>query len=84
MTVGEQCPRCGTALVVHGSFPTRGVRFGFKPQVTGLKVGFRQGDGLAFVGPCRWTQQGEQEGTAGDQREKAAYCHSLVRSPSHG
>ena len=32
MTDGEQCPRCGKALVVHGSFPTRGVRFGFRPE----------------------------------------------------
>jgi hypothetical protein len=31
MADGEQCPRCGKALVVHGSFPTRKVRFGFRP-----------------------------------------------------
>ena len=28
----EECPRCGKELVVHGSFPTRGVRFGFRPE----------------------------------------------------
>ncbi len=28
----EQCPRCGKTLVVHGSFSTRGVRFGFRPE----------------------------------------------------
>jgi hypothetical protein len=27
----EQCPRCGNALVVHGSFSTTG-RFGFRPE----------------------------------------------------
>ena len=27
-----QCPRCGQALVVQGSFSTRGVRFGFRPE----------------------------------------------------
>jgi hypothetical protein len=32
MADGEQCPRCGQALVVHGSFSSRGVRFGFRPQ----------------------------------------------------
>ena len=32
MADGEQCPRCGEALVVHRSFPTRGVRFGFRPE----------------------------------------------------
>jgi hypothetical protein len=32
MTDGEQCPRCGKALVVHGSFSTRGIRFGFRPE----------------------------------------------------
>ena len=32
MADGEQCPRCGKALVVHGSFSTRGVRFGFRPE----------------------------------------------------
>jgi hypothetical protein len=31
MAVDEQCPRCGKALVVHGSFSTRG-RFGFRPK----------------------------------------------------
>jgi hypothetical protein len=32
MADGEQCPRCGQALVVQGSFSTRGVRFGFRPE----------------------------------------------------
>ncbi|MFO0809107.1 MAG: hypothetical protein U0746_10820 [Gemmataceae bacterium] len=32
MTDGEQCPRCGKALVVHGSFSQRKVRFGFRPE----------------------------------------------------
>jgi hypothetical protein len=32
MADGEQCPRCGQPLVVHGSFSTRGVRFGFRPE----------------------------------------------------
>lgn len=32
MADGEQCPRCGKALVVHGSFSTRGIRFGFRPE----------------------------------------------------
>jgi hypothetical protein len=32
MADGEQCPRCGQALVVHGSFSTRGVLFGFRPE----------------------------------------------------
>jgi hypothetical protein len=32
MVDGEQCPRCGKGLVVHGSFSTRGVRFGFRPE----------------------------------------------------
>jgi hypothetical protein len=32
MAVSEQCPRCGKALVVHGSYSTRGVRFGFRPE----------------------------------------------------
>ena len=32
MADGEQCPRCGKALVVHGSFPSRGIRFGFRPE----------------------------------------------------
>jgi hypothetical protein len=32
MADGEQCPRCGEGLVVHGSFSTRGVRFGFRPE----------------------------------------------------
>ena len=32
MTDGEQCPRCGKGLVVHGSFSQRGVRFGFRPE----------------------------------------------------
>ncbi len=32
MADGEQCPRCGQGLVVHGSFFTRGVRFGFRPE----------------------------------------------------
>ena len=27
-----QCPRCGQALVVQGSFSTRGIRFGFRPE----------------------------------------------------
>jgi hypothetical protein len=31
MAGDEQCPRCGKALVVHGSFSTRG-RFGFRPE----------------------------------------------------
>ena len=30
---GEKCPRCGQALVLHGSFPIRGIRrFGFRPE----------------------------------------------------
>jgi hypothetical protein len=32
MANGEQCPRCGKELVVHGSYSTRGVRFGFRPE----------------------------------------------------
>jgi hypothetical protein len=32
MVDSEECPRCGKALVVHGSFPTRGIRFGFRPE----------------------------------------------------
>ncbi len=32
MADGQQCPRRGQALVVHGSFSTRGVRFGFRPE----------------------------------------------------
>jgi hypothetical protein len=32
MADGEQCPQCGQVLVVHGSFSTRGVRFGFRPE----------------------------------------------------
>ena len=32
MSDGEQCPRCGKELVVHGSFSTRGARFGFRPE----------------------------------------------------
>jgi hypothetical protein len=32
MADGEKCPRCGKALVVQGSFSTRGVRFGFRPE----------------------------------------------------
>ena len=36
MTEVEQCPRCGKALVVHGSFSTRGLRFGFRPEALRL------------------------------------------------
>jgi hypothetical protein len=32
MADGEQCPRCGKALIVRRSFPTRGGRFGFRPE----------------------------------------------------
>jgi hypothetical protein len=32
MADDEKCPRCGKALVVHGSFSTRGIRFGFRPE----------------------------------------------------
>ena len=32
MADGEQCPRCGKAMVVHGSFFPRGLRFGFKAE----------------------------------------------------
>jgi hypothetical protein len=32
MVDGEQCPRCGKGLVVRGSFGTRAVRFGFRPE----------------------------------------------------
>ena len=32
MADGEHCPRCGKALVVHGSYSQRGVRFGFRPE----------------------------------------------------
>jgi hypothetical protein len=32
MAESELCPRCGKALVVHGSYSTRGVRFGFRPE----------------------------------------------------
>jgi hypothetical protein len=32
MATDETCPRCGTALVVHGTFTTRAVRFGFRPE----------------------------------------------------
>jgi hypothetical protein len=32
MADGENCPRCGKAIVVHGSFSTRGIRFGFRPE----------------------------------------------------
>ena len=31
MADDEQCPRCGKALIVHGSFSTKG-RFGFRPE----------------------------------------------------
>jgi hypothetical protein len=30
MAHGEQCQRCGKVLVVHGSFYTAPVRFGFR------------------------------------------------------
>ena len=32
MADDERCPRCGKELVVHGSFSTRGIRFGFRPE----------------------------------------------------
>jgi hypothetical protein len=32
MADGEQCPRCGNALVVHGSFSPPRARFGFRPE----------------------------------------------------
>jgi hypothetical protein len=32
MADSEQCPRCGQALVVHGSFSNRAARFGFRPE----------------------------------------------------
>ena len=32
MTDGEHCPRCGKAIVVHGSFYARGFRFGFRAE----------------------------------------------------
>lgn len=32
MTNADKCPRCGQELVVHGTFSTRGVRFGFRPE----------------------------------------------------
>ena len=32
MADGENCPRCGKALVAHGSFSNRGIRFGFRPE----------------------------------------------------
>jgi hypothetical protein len=32
MADDEKCPRCGKALVVHGMFPTGGVRWGFRPE----------------------------------------------------
>ena len=32
MADGEKCPRCGQALVVHGSLAGRGGRFGFRPE----------------------------------------------------
>jgi hypothetical protein len=32
MAEGEKCPRCGKELVVHGSYSTRAVRFGFRPE----------------------------------------------------
>ena len=32
MADGEQCPRCGQTLIIRGSFSTRGVRFGFRPE----------------------------------------------------
>jgi hypothetical protein len=32
MADAEQCPRCGKALVVYGSFPDPGVRFGSRPE----------------------------------------------------
>jgi hypothetical protein len=32
MADGDQCPRCGKALVVHGSVAARGVRHGFRPE----------------------------------------------------
>jgi hypothetical protein len=32
MADGEQCPRCCQTLIVQGSFPTRGTRFGFRPE----------------------------------------------------
>ena len=32
MANGEQCPRCGHELVVHGTIQTQGLRFGFRPE----------------------------------------------------
>jgi hypothetical protein len=32
MADGEQCPRCGKGLVVHGSFSHGKIRFGFRPE----------------------------------------------------
>lgn len=32
MADGGRCPRCGKELVVHGTFSTRGMRFGFRPE----------------------------------------------------
>jgi hypothetical protein len=32
MSEGERCPRCGKEIVLHGSFSTRGIRFGFRPE----------------------------------------------------
>jgi hypothetical protein len=32
MADDEKCPRCGQALVVHGSLTGRGLRSGFRPE----------------------------------------------------
>jgi hypothetical protein len=32
MSDDAKCPRCGEALTIHGSFSTRGIRFGFRPE----------------------------------------------------
>jgi len=32
MADSELCPRCGEALVIHGSFSEQKIRFGFRPK----------------------------------------------------
>ena len=36
MADGEQCPRCGKTLLVHGSFSNRARRSGFRRGESGL------------------------------------------------
>jgi hypothetical protein len=49
MADGEKCPRCGEALVVHGSFYYGG-RFGFRPEELRLFALSFQFPEVALVG----------------------------------